>query len=147
MSPPEIYQLVYLSTYSAARVDNGLQALRAILKSSKRNNEAAQVTGYLIFDGTHFVQILEGARADVEAVYARIGGDQRHHGLKIIGEATAARRDFPTWIMGGYLRSPEEAAIFARHGIQGDLARAELTARGLIALAKDLATSRSGTPG
>jgi hypothetical protein len=147
MSPPEIYQLVYLSTYSAARVDNGLQALRAILKSSKRNNDAARVTGYLIFDGTNFVQILEGARADVESVYERIGRDKRHHRLKVIGETTTTRRDFPTWIMGGYLRSPQEAAIFAHHGIQGDLAQAELTVGRVAALAKDLATARSGTPG
>ncbi len=144
MSPPETYQLVYLSTYSAARIDNGLQALRDILRSSKKNNHAAGVTGYLIFDGTHFVQVLEGAKPDVDAVYDRISRDARHHGVRVIGTSTTTQRDFPTWVMGAYLRSPEEAAIFVLHRISGNLAQAELTADKVIVLARHLSTMRTG---
>lgn len=73
--PSDLYQLVYRSSFRSGRVANTLQALREIVKASNRNNCASGITGFLIFDGETFLQILEGVRSQVEITYRRISAD------------------------------------------------------------------------
>lgn len=74
-----IHQLVY---YSRNTVQGGDRAmlinLREIVSASQRNNSRDGVTGFLIFDKTWFVQILEGDKAQVTETYTRIARDTRH---------------------------------------------------------------------
>lgn len=44
-------------------------------------NARHQVTGILLFNGTHFFQILEGPEEGVVEIYARICADPRHHNV------------------------------------------------------------------
>jgi acetyl-CoA carboxylase carboxyltransferase component len=101
----DIYQLVYRSTYRSGRIDNTLQALREIVKASSRNNANLRITGYLIFDGETFLQILEGARADIVTTFARIEADPRHRDAVIVQSRMVEKRDFSQWAMGGVLRT------------------------------------------
>jgi hypothetical protein len=129
--PGDIYQLVYRSTYRSGRIDNTLSALRGIVKSSSRNNAARQITGYLVFDGDTFLQILEGAPADVLETFARIETDERHREAVVIDKRMVEQRDFPTWSMGGALWtstipasvSGNEAVTFAK-GVASGQSRA-----------------------
>lgn len=45
------------------------EQIEQILFVSRRNNEAAEITGALLFSDTNFSQVLEGPRADVERLY------------------------------------------------------------------------------
>jgi hypothetical protein len=103
--PSQIYQLVYRSKHRLERIDNALQMLRDIVKSSARNNKSEGITGYLIFDGENFLQILEGDLDVVEATYARIEADPRHREAEMLLTRTAEERQFPEWSMGGYLQT------------------------------------------
>ena len=51
-----------------------------IEKANQRNAEAA-VTGILLFDGEHFLQLLEGPEEEVETIYRVICEDSRHFSL------------------------------------------------------------------
>ncbi|PZN93907.1 MAG: hypothetical protein DCF30_21130 [Hyphomicrobiales bacterium] len=103
--PQEIFQLVYKSKYSFARVDSTLKTLRDIVLKSKKNNVACNVTGDLIFDGEVFIQILEGDPADVRRTYNKINEDRRHKESEILLTRIAGARDFPAWAMGGFLQT------------------------------------------
>ena len=47
-----------------------------------------------------FVQYLEGARADVEQIYARIARASQHHRLEILEQGRVDKRLFQRWHMG-----------------------------------------------
>lgn len=147
MSTAPLHRLVYTSVYRAGRVDNALSALRAILSTSRKNNEAADVTGYLIFDGNSFIQVLEGPAAALEATMARIAGDERHRDVAVLGSQPAEARIFREWKMGGYRRSPQQDPIFAAHGVSGPIDRSALTYETAVSLAQALSLAETKPAG
>ena len=74
--------------------------LEEILTVSRRNNQAQGVTGLLCHHDGSFLQFLEGEEDDVEAVYARIAEDPRHHSLIRMYRREISGRLFPAWTMG-----------------------------------------------
>lgn len=139
---PDVHQLIYLSVFNTGRVDSPLKCLRDIVAISQRNNARAGVTGYLIFDGDGFLQVLEGERDAIDRTFATIERDARHRETRIIGRLTAPDRAFVNWSMAGYLRRPDEAVIFAQHGVEGPFAQAQLTAEQALSLMKALAAAQ-----
>ena len=101
-----MYQIVYVST---ATREYGKDELARILEVSRRNNQAAGVTGMLCYHGGTFFQMLEGERAEVEQVMARVAADQRHHGVMVLLEQEVAERDLPDWSMAFNEVSRQEA--------------------------------------
>ncbi len=88
-------QLVYIST-----VRRGIVAdADAILAQSRRNNARDRVTGLLFFDGKRFLQALEGSDAAVDATFARIQADPRHHALVLLSSREIDAREFGEWAM------------------------------------------------
>jgi len=74
--------------------------LARILAVSRERNAAAGVTGMLVCTGGAFFQVLEGEAVDVDAVYARIARDPRHHELRRVVYEPIAQRGFADWSMG-----------------------------------------------
>ncbi len=93
----DMKQTVYLS-----RVVPGLSDADrdAILRCSVRNNPQLGITGVLIQSDTHYLQLLEGPEAHIEALLDFIATDPRHTDMAVIGETTTAYRAFPNWAMG-----------------------------------------------
>lgn len=143
MNATPLHQLVYTSAYRAGRVHSELQALRAILSVSRRNNLAAGVTGFLIFDRDSFVQVLEGPRETLEATMARIEQDDRHRDVTVIGIRPIETRAFQAWTMGGCHRTPQQQPIFAAHGILDRIDRSKVSFETVVSLARDLSAQAS----
>ncbi|CAD5354881.1 diguanylate phosphodiesterase [Enterobacter cancerogenus] len=61
--------------------DVPVKALEDMVGVANRKNHDADVTGILLFNGTHFFQLLEGPEASVLAIYQNICRDPRHHNL------------------------------------------------------------------
>src|SRR5918998_2002584 len=131
-------QLTYLSrnclTGDAASLSNQVGDILAV---SRRNNQRDGITGYLVSDGTWFLQILEGDHVKVTAGLVRIRFDPRHSDVMVISTRQIRTRSFPQWSMGGSVRTPAMRAIFERHGLE-QLDPAALTAPSVLALAMDL---------
>lgn len=89
-------QLMYTSTASAAQLG---EELASILLSSRRNNVKAGVTGLLWTDGRRFLQVLEGDRSQVGAIYHRICCDPRHRAHVVLHDRQVAARTFGHWAM------------------------------------------------
>ncbi|MCU6453510.1 BLUF domain-containing protein [Sphingomonas sp. A2-49] len=85
-----------------------------ILSASRRNNARARVTGLLFFDGKRFLQALEGDDAAVDAAFARIQRDERHHALVVLSNRTIAAREFGEWAMAYGAPGEDQAAALAR---------------------------------
>ncbi|MDT0631148.1 BLUF domain-containing protein [Rubrivirga sp. S365] len=71
-----------------------------ILRVSRRNNAAAGVTGALLYTEGNVMQVLEGPGPAVEATYARIARDPRHHRVLPLIRGPVEARSFPDWSMG-----------------------------------------------
>jgi Sensors of blue-light using FAD len=131
-----VHQLIYYSKSTCKGGDAALLAqLRDIVSSARKNNARAGVTGFLIFDKTWFVQILEGDRANVSEIYNKIARDARHSGLNIINVRDVDGRLFPDWTMGSAVRSPDVRGVYLQHGIGGQLDPTSLGSDRVIKLA------------
>jgi hypothetical protein len=86
--------LIYVSRVGS-RFD--LTSLDALAEDAKARNAEAGVTGLLLFNGRHFMQLLEGEPMAVRATMSRIAQDARHHDLVIIREDQRRERECPQW--------------------------------------------------
>jgi len=91
------YQLVYVSK---AIVDFDRAALLQLLETARTRNQAAGLTGLLLFKKGQFLQVLEGERQAVLDLYGRIRTDRRHAGVVQVLGREVADRDFADWSMG-----------------------------------------------
>lgn len=74
--------------------------IEAILQTSRRHNEAADVTGMLLIGNGYFVQIIEGTGPTVDRTYRRILSDGRHSDAVLLYEGSGEPRRFGGWAMG-----------------------------------------------
>jgi hypothetical protein len=70
-----------------------------IVAASNRHNPAMDVTGAIVFTGTHFAQTLEGSADALEILMARIASDARHDCVDVLRNTEIAERSFPDWAM------------------------------------------------
>lgn len=89
-------QLLYISRATREMHERDL---RQIEVSSSVHNTLHGITGLLCFDGSRFVQLLEGRVEEVELLMARIGRDRRHDNVDILDRRMAAAPAFPHWSM------------------------------------------------
>jgi len=79
----------------------GDEEVARIVELSRRNNAPLNITGALIFSGTHFVQTLEGRVDDVHSLMETISRDPRHTEVTTIRDEPFApdKRRFEAWSM------------------------------------------------
>ena len=88
--------LVYVSA-ATRKFDE--RDLAELLKTSRRNNLAQNVTGMLCFSGGNFMQALEGDDDAVDKLEQTILRDPRHMGMKRIVRVPIEIRQFANWSM------------------------------------------------
>ena len=88
-----------LTYTSLARLDLEAGDLQAIHRAARELNALDGITGLLIFNGTHFLQIIEGSGQAIADLVERLRRDPRHQGLEIRDERTIDARVFPDWSM------------------------------------------------
>lgn len=94
------HALVSLVYCSSATHPFSEQELADLLAVSRARNSARDITGMLLYRGGEFVQILEGARSDVESLMEIIGRDPRHEDVRVLIEEPLHERRFAEWTMG-----------------------------------------------
>ena len=91
--------LTSLTYTSLARFDLQSSDLKDIHRSARELNALDGITGLLVFNGTHFLQIIEGAHDPIEDLLERLRRDPRHTGLEVRDERKVRSRSFPDWSM------------------------------------------------
>lgn len=89
-------QLCYASV-AATHFDE--PALLRLLNDARAHNAREGITGILLYGDGHFVQLIEGEPAAVDALYAKIARDTRHRQLFEVYRQSVNTRDFPNWSM------------------------------------------------
>ena len=92
-------RLKSLTYTSRARLDLSSGDLSDIHETARHLNALDGVTGLLIFNGTRFLQIVEGAEDAIDNLLARLRADPRHSALEVRDERFAGERSFPDWSM------------------------------------------------
>ena len=70
-----------------------------ILTISRLRNARDDITGTLICRADLYLQLIEGPDAAIQALYARIAADDRHHDILPHVTRTVDERMFPHWAM------------------------------------------------
>ena len=76
-----MFRLIYISESSRQMSD---ETITGIVQKSRRRNDASGLSGALIHHEGRFIQMLEGAEADVMARFERLRADPRHHSLQLL---------------------------------------------------------------
>jgi chemotaxis family two-component system sensor kinase Cph1 len=97
---PDAAALHFLIYVSQAVAPMSGQSLNELLKQSRDFNRSVGITGCLIYQDGFFMQMLEGPRDAVFALYEKIKTDPRHCNVGIVIEAPTRRRIFVDWSMG-----------------------------------------------
>ncbi len=92
-----LYQLVYMS---AAAPELTKDALIDILAAAQKNNAKRGITGLLLHSDGNVIQVIEGQKEDVEALYSKIENDSRHENPMVLYRKAITERDFPEFKMG-----------------------------------------------
>ena len=74
--------------------------LNAIVSKSRTNNPSHGITGVLCCSGKIFLQVLEGGRMEVNALYNKISNDPRHKDVMLLCYEEIEERNFSHWSMG-----------------------------------------------
>ncbi|MEW7315016.1 diguanylate phosphodiesterase [Buttiauxella gaviniae] len=73
--------------------DISLHSLKDMVAAANLKNDHADVTGILLFNGTHFFQLLEGPEESVLSIYHHICQDKRHYNVvELLYDYAPARR-------------------------------------------------------
>jgi hypothetical protein len=119
-----LIELIYVSTATHELSD---LELRQILDSSVRKNAARNITGMLLYSAGSFMQVLEGAEADVDESMARIEKDPRHHDIIELSRTQVPAPAFAQWSMGFRGLTAQDAksspgfAPFFEHGFNAEM--------------------------
>ena len=91
-----MYRLFYISNVSPFFQPEELEAMCA---EFAKKNQALEIGGALIFNGTNFGQVLEGRKQDVIALSERIKLDMRHTSYHVMAQREVDQRYFQDWGM------------------------------------------------
>lgn len=92
-----IHRLTYVSTAAANLRPSDVDD---IVETAQRRNAEVAITGLLLFNGTNFLQTLEGEAPPVKSLIERIKSDPRHSGLIVLGDGPCEGRAFWGWSLG-----------------------------------------------
>ncbi|AII50564.1 BLUF domain-containing protein [Hymenobacter sp. APR13] len=91
-----MHHIIYISSATQSMSDDELTML---LTQCRRNNEQLQITGALVYGGGQFMQIMEGDKATVQALYDKVEADARHTGVMKLADKDIPYRSFGNWSM------------------------------------------------
>ena len=92
----EPFQIIYASL-AAKEMDQ--ESMRELLQIARKNNSSVNVGGMLVYHDDCFLQVLEGPRIAVEAIFKRISTDPRHTNVKLLLRCAIEEVEFSEWSM------------------------------------------------
>jgi len=131
----------------ASRASDSVNAdeLAAILKKSKEYNLTVGVTGVLCFcfNAHVFLQVLEGGRDAVSALYNRIAQDRRHREVVLLSYEEIGERHFSSWSMGQVNMNRLNPALLLKYSERALLDPYAVSGKASLALFNELVATAS----
>ena len=92
-------RLKSLTYTSVAKPGLAVDEVAAIHQTARHLNSIDGITGLLVYNGRHFLQVIEGAESAIDDLVRRLLVDPRHSALTVEDERTVEPREFPHWAM------------------------------------------------
>lgn len=121
-----LHEIVYMSLACESMTPAQLATL---MDGSRARNQATGVTGMLVYHEREFMQLLEGERSVIEALYDKIAIDPRHQHVYPLWSAPITNRSFDDWTMG--FVAVDDSTLQKHTGF------ASFSDEGLVALSRD----------
>lgn len=90
------YQILYVSK-ATEQLDS--KTINDIVSAANVYNSRNNISGILMFRAGIFLQLLEGEKSQIEALFAKIEKDPRHSNIVRIFSIEENERLFPIWAM------------------------------------------------
>jgi hypothetical protein len=135
--------LVRLMYASRATESVNQDELMAIVRKSKANNPSIGVTGVLCFSAGIFLQVLEGGRSPVSALYNKIAQDRRHHDVVLLSYEEIGERSFAGWSMGQVNLNRLNPALLLKYSERPELDPYAVSGKVSLALFSELVATAS----
>ena len=90
-------RLLYISRATGLWTETLSADVAAIAISCTHYNFGHGITGVLAFRNGYFMQLLEGDRKSIKALFARIGADKRHDKMTVLAVESGDDREFVHW--------------------------------------------------
>ncbi len=100
-----IYSLVYVSSTSEVLKEAGI---KKVFDYSTRWNIDHGISGFLVYKGGNFIQLLEGDEKMIKPLFKRILKDERHLNVTIILREQIPQRSFDGYECGFFTSQNDE---------------------------------------
>lgn len=87
----------------------------SILATARKHNRASGITGVLCQGQGLYLQVLEGDRGAINALYAHIVADRRHRDVEMLHLEEITRRRYPDWSMAHVSLSDDDPMVEMKH--------------------------------
>lgn len=107
-----IIQLIYCSKGINNLTEENIESiwLNSIIKNTMHS-----IQGILLFHDNQFIQLLEGKKDDVKALYENIIKDERHYDVTLIGTQNIEKEEFKKWAMGYILNNSMSLKVIKKY--------------------------------
>lgn len=119
------------------------EVIEAILAQCRSHNPALGITGILCHGGEVFMQVLEGGRDAVNALYGDIVRDPRHRDVAVLHFEEVTERRFAGWTMGQVNLAKVNPSIVLKYSEKPVLDPYAVSGRVSIALLEELIATAS----
>jgi hypothetical protein len=86
-----LYRIVFVSEM-VGRAGANVQSVAEILGVSERNNRRDEISSAMMFHDGEVAQMVEGARADIDRLLARLSNDPRHRNMQVLEDRPVMQR-------------------------------------------------------
>lgn len=135
--------LVRLMYASRAVSTADQETLQTILQQCKTRNPSAGITGVLCYSEGIYLQVLEGGRSEVNALYNRIAADPRHSQVELMSYQEIGERRFAGWSMGQVNMARLNRAMLLKYSARATLDPFSVSGGVSMALLEELVATAS----
>jgi hypothetical protein len=114
------------------------EIVESILVQSRKHNPEMGITGILCQSGEVFMQVLEGGRDAVNALYNQIVRDARHQNVCVLHYEEIVERRFAGWTMGQVNLARVNPSILLKYCDRAELDPYAMPGRAALALLEEL---------
>ena len=115
MKAPSLGMTVRLLYVSRSAGPQTTTVTRSILEKAQGHNNAQGISGVLCQGQGFFIQVLEGERSRVNALFRRIAADPRHKDVELLQYEEIQTRQFGKWSMALVNLSVDDPMIRLQH--------------------------------
>jgi hypothetical protein len=112
--------------------------IESIMHSARQHNPALGITGVLCHGGDVYMQVLEGGRSQVNALYNKIVRDDRHREVMLLYYVEVSERHFAHWTMGQVNLTKVNPSLLLKYSDKPTLDPFSTSGRASMALLEEL---------